>query len=58
MMNGGPRLLSLTERLARSSEAVYGTEGRELVHGFSRTHYPQRFGVIGLNPHHHRVRSF
>jgi len=51
-------LLSLTERLARSSEAVYGTEGRELVHGFSRTHYPQRFGVIGLNPHHHRVRSF
>jgi hypothetical protein len=30
-MNEGPRLVTLTERLARSSEAVYGTEVHELV---------------------------
>jgi len=49
-MNGGPRLVTLTERLDRSSEAVYSAEGHQLLHGFRRTDCPHRLGVIGLNP--------
>jgi hypothetical protein len=47
-MNGGPRLVTLTESLSRSSEAVYGTEGHDLVHGFSRADCPRCRASVGL----------
>ena len=53
-MNEGARLVTLTERLSSSSEAVYGTEGHELVHDSAEP--TSRIGSAS-SARHHRIRS-